>query len=111
MNRRTVMLMTGIGVLAAATPAPLGRAVPPPGSGTAFIPFGDEFDGQPGSPPDPTKWTVSRAREMIQNPAIWDRPENMGQYRDDRQNVFLDGNSNLVLRATREGNRYFGGRI
>jgi beta-glucanase (GH16 family) len=103
-------LMTGIGVLAAAIPAPPVGAVPPD-SETAFIPFGDEFDGPPGSPPDPTKWTVSVAREMIQNPAIWDRPENMGQYRDDRQNVFLDGLSNLVLRATREDNRYFGGRI
>jgi beta-glucanase (GH16 family) len=111
MNRRTMMLMTGIGLLAAAIPAPLARAVPPPDAGSAFIPFGDEFDGPPGSPPDPTKWTVSVAREMIRNPAIWDRPENMGQYRDDRRNVFLDGNSNLVLRATREGNRYFGGRI
>lgn len=52
-----------------------------------------------------------RARETIRNPAFWDRPENMGQYRDDRQNVFLDGNSNLVIRATREGAAYFGGRI
>ncbi|EUA85823.1 glycosyl hydrolases family protein 16 [Mycobacterium ulcerans str. Harvey] len=35
----------------------------------------------------------------------------MGQYRDNRQNVFLDGNSNLVLRATRSGNDYFGGLV
>lgn len=41
----------------------------------------------------------------------FDRPQFFGQYRDSRQNVFLDGNSNLVLRATREGNRYFGGLV
>jgi hypothetical protein len=42
----------------------------------------------------------ARARETIRNP-VWDKPENMGQYRDDRQHVFLDGNGNLVIRATR----------
>lgn len=48
---------------------------------------------------------------MPQNPVGFDRPQFFGQYRDSRQNVFLDGNSNLVLRATREGNRYFGGLV
>lgn len=51
------------------------------------------------------------ARETIRNPAFWDRPENMGQYRDDRQNLYLDGMGNLVIRATREGDRYFGAKI
>ena len=73
--------------------------------------FHDEFDGPAGSAPDPSKWTVAPARELIKNPVFWDRPENMGQYRDDRRNVFLDGNSNLVIRATKEGGKYFGGKI
>jgi hypothetical protein len=47
------------------------------------------------------KWMVATERETIRNPVFWDRPENMGQYRDDRQHVFLDGKSNLVIRATR----------
>jgi hypothetical protein len=41
----------------------------------------------------------------------FDRPEFWGQYRDSRQNVLLDGRSNLVLRATREGDSYFGGLV
>lgn len=71
----------------------------------------DEFDGPAGSVPDPSKWQVSNHRTPIKNPVGFDRPQFFGQYRDSRQNVFLDGNSNLVLRATREGNRYFGGLV
>jgi beta-glucanase (GH16 family) len=119
MDRRSMMMMTGIGVLTAALPVPEARAnrlprpaQPPPGAGAVGVPvFSDEFDGPLGSPPDPAKWTIATARELIRNPAHWDRPENMGQYRDDRQNVYLDGNSNLVIRATREGTSYFGGKI
>ncbi|EUA35763.1 glycosyl hydrolases family protein 16 [Mycobacterium xenopi 3993] len=33
------------------------------------------------------------------------------QYRNDRRNVFVDGNSNLVLRATKEGDTYYGGLV
>jgi beta-glucanase (GH16 family) len=111
-DRRSMLLMAGIGVAAAAIPIPAARAFPPADIGSYGAPvFGDEFDGPPGSPPDPRNWAVATAREAISNPAIWDRPENMGQYRDDRRNVFLDGNSNLVIRATREGPAYFGGRI
>jgi beta-glucanase (GH16 family) len=36
----------------------------------------------------------------------------MGQYRDDGQHVFLDGNSNLVIRATREpSGGYVSGKV
>jgi len=119
--------MTGIGVLAGALPAPEARAypsrqdapvgrmpspaAPPPNAQPASYLFHDEFDGPAGSAPDPSKWTAAPARELIKNPVFWDRPENMGQYRDDRRNVFLDGNSNLVIRATKEGGKYFGGKI
>ncbi|MGE0218666.1 glycoside hydrolase family 16 protein [Mycolicibacterium sp.] len=109
--------MGGAGALAVALPA-TGHAQPlfPDAAEPAgAVLFADEFDGPPGAPPDPARWTVATARETIRNPAFWDRPENMGQYRDDRQNVFLDGNSNLVIRATREalpeGLKYFSGKL
>ena len=35
----------------------------------------------------------------------------MGIYRDDRRNVFLDGNSNLVLLATNDMGTYYGGKL
>ena len=127
MNRRNMMLMTGMGMLAAAIPIPAARpyplrpdapadrvplpTAPQPSGQTPTYLFHDEFDGQAGSAPDPSKWTIARARELIKNPVFWDRPENMGQYRDDRKNVFLDGKSNLVIRATNENGRYFSGKV
>ena len=115
------MLMAGFGVLAAAISVPTARgSVPgcapagripaaPPGNaaGGNYI-FQDEFDGPAGSAPDSSKWTVARARETMKDPTFWERPENVGQYRDDRQNVFLDGKSNIVLRAAKDGNTYTG---
>ena len=48
-----MMLMTGVGVLAAAVPVPQARAYPPPPSAPAgsYL-FHDEFDGSAGSAPD-----------------------------------------------------------
>lgn len=47
----------------------------------------------------------------MKDPTYWERPENVGQYRDDRQNVFLDGKSNLVIRAAKDGGTYYAGKI
>ena len=47
----------------------------------------------------------------MQDPTFWELPENVGQYRDDRRNVFLDGKSNLVIRAAKDGNTYYSGKI
>ena len=95
-----MMLMTGFGVLAAAVPVPQARAYPsPPDAPSGSYLFHDEFDGSAGSAPDPSKWTVATAREQIKDPTFWELPENIGQYRNDGRNVFLDGKSNLVLRA------------
>ncbi len=112
MNRRTMMLMTGFGVLATAVPLPQACAHPRPPSAPAgpYI-FHDEFDGPAGSAPDSSKWAVAKARETIKDPTYWERPENIGQYRDDRRNVFLDGNSNLVLRAAKDGPTYYSGKV
>lgn len=122
-----MMLITGIGVLAAAMPVPAAGAhpsrpaapadrMPPPsapspnGQSGTYV-FHDEFDGPAGSAPDSSKWTVAPARESMKDPTYWERPENVGQYRDDRQNVFLDGNSNLVIRAAKDGGTYYSGKI
>ncbi|MCV7215006.1 glycoside hydrolase family 16 protein [Mycobacterium crocinum] len=112
------MLMAGFGAVAAALPMPVAGAAPtrpqapPQTTSTPTYLFHDEFDGPAGSAPDPSKWHMAQARELIKNPVFWDRPENMGQYRDDREHVFLDGNSNLVIRATRDNkNKYVSGKV
>lgn len=117
MDRRRVIMMAGLGAFAAAVPMPKAEASPlrplpaaPTAQSGGFL-FRDEFDGPAGSSPDRSKWIVSHHRTPIRNPVGFDRPEFFGQYRDGRQNVFLDGNSNLVLRATRDRNGYFGGLV
>jgi beta-glucanase (GH16 family) len=109
MDRRSMMVMTGLGMLAAAVRVPEAHAYPPapqappgrtpapdaPATGAAsggYV-FSDEFDGPAGSGPDLAKWTV------------WNHDENSdppveGHYV--ARNVFLDGNSNLVIRANQE---------
>ena len=138
MDRRNALMMAGLGLAVVATPTPKALAnpmapepplpgsegpagsapppgapslPPPPGAAVPVI-FGDEFDGPAGSAPNPALWSIAQRRETIKNPVFWDRPENMGQYRDDREHVFLDGNSNLVIRATREApGKYVSGKI
>ncbi len=111
------MMAAGFGALAAIVPRPTAAASPSrpvpaaPVAATGTYLFHDEFDGPAGSAPDASKWVVANHRTPIKNPAGFDRPEFFGQYRNDRQNVFLDGKSNLVLRATKDGNDYFGGLV
>jgi beta-glucanase (GH16 family) len=123
MDRRSMMFVAGFGALSVALPvsparATVGRpvtpapAAPAPNAQTMNFVFQDEFDGPAGSAPDPSKWMIAQSRETIKNPVFWDRPENMGQYRDDREHVFLDGNSNLVIRATRGADgKYVSGKL
>lgn len=135
MDRRNLMVMAGLGLAAAAVPAPKALAnpepppvppigplpppgapvppppgaplpppmfgAPPPPAAATPIGLGDDFDGPAGAPPNPALWTVSNQREYIKKPVFWDRMENMGSYSNDREHVFLDGNSHLVIRATR----------
>ena len=136
-DRRSAMMMAGLSMAAVSLPTPTagaepaappgpaapgpvpgapvgpppGAPAPPPGAAVPFA-FVDEFDGPAGSPPNPALWSIAQRRELIKNPGFWDRPENMGQYRDDREHVFLDGNSNLVIRATREApGKYVSGKV
>lgn len=69
----------------------------------------DEFDGPPGSRPDPTKWAYD----------LGDGSPNLGwgnnqlqRYTDSISNVFLDGSGHLVIRARRlPSGVYTSGRI
>lgn len=109
------MMMTGFGLLAATIPMPDAHAHPsrpsppaapspaaPPGAASGGYIFQDEFDGPAGQGPDLAKWTVWNWDEDVYPPVL-------GHYR--AQNVFLDGNSNLVLRATQEGDQWYTGKI
>jgi hypothetical protein len=112
MDRRTLMMMTGVAALGAALPGPLANAAPlrpsppmePPNAAVINYLFQDEFGGPPGTGPDPSKWFVQNFDDVVDPPLA-------GHYRDDRRNVFIDGNSNLVLCATQEGGDYFSGKV
>jgi beta-glucanase (GH16 family) len=107
MNRRNVMLTVGLGALAAAIPFPEAGAHPSPPAAPAdaapgsYI-FHDEFDGAAGQGPDLAKWTPQTWQDDVFPPVD-------GIYR--AQNVFLDGNSNLVLQASKENGQYFSGKL
>ena len=87
-----MMYLSGLGLLSAVIPLPKAGAAP------SYV-FEDNFDGPAGSSPDTSKWMISKARETMKDPTFWELPENVGQYRDDRRNVYLDGKSNLVIKA------------
>lgn len=120
MNRRHAMSLAGIAALAAAMPMPPAAAAPrsprdrmplpaaPPGGNYIFV---DDFDGPAGSAPDPGKWEIALERESMQDPTFWELPENVGQYRDDRRNVYVDGKSNLVFHAAKDGKTYYSGKV
>ncbi len=94
-----MMLMSGLGLLAAAIPLPSAQAEAP------YL-FQDDFDGPAGgSAPNPANWSIQNWQDDV-----W--PPVESQYRDDRRNVFfLDGNSNLVLLATHEDDQFFSGKV
>ena len=91
LNRRRVMQIAGIGALAATVSLPAAHADPP----AAKYLFEDNFDGPAGSAPDFSVWEPAYERETMEDPTFWELPGNVGQYRDDRRNLFLDGKSNL----------------
>lgn len=117
-----MMMLSGLGVMAAALPAPQAQALPTkpqtprvpapsaPQAAASYV-FADEFDGPAGSSPNTSKWTIAKARETIKDPTYWEQPGRIGQYRDDRKNAFLDGKGNLVIRATKEGDAYYGAKL
>ena len=59
--------------------------------------WSDEFNGSAGSPPDPSKWNYDLGG------GGWGNGE-AETYTNLTQNVFQDGNGNLVIRAIRDSN-------
>jgi len=86
LNRRRALQIAGIGALAATVSVPAAHADPP----AAKYLFEDNFDGPAGSAPDFSVWEPAYERETMEDPTFWELPENVGQYRDDRRNLFLD---------------------
>lgn len=71
--------------------------------------WSDEFDGPEGSQPDSTNWSY----DIGQGIDGWGNQE-FQYYTDRPQNVYLDGNGNLVIQAIREtfaGASFSSGRI
>ena len=118
-----MMLMGGIGLLAAAIPVATARATR---RGSRCLQIGCR--GQPrrrqGATSSRTNSTARRARRPTRRSGnsrrsespwktrrSWELPENVGQYRDDRRNVYLDGKSNLVFHAAKDGNTYYSGKL
>ena len=96
--------MTGLGMLASALPLPQVNAAPDTPAASGPYIFVDEFDGPAGSAPNPAKWAIQNWQDNVFPPVD-------GIYRDNRENVFLDGNSNLVIRATKDDDDYYTGKV
>ncbi len=90
MRRRTfISIAAGVGAAGLAAAA-ADRLL----SGTSGYAFADDFDGPAGSAPDPSKWTYDMGG------GGWGNNE-LQVYTSARENSFLDGHGNLVIRATR----------
>ena len=66
--------------------------------------FADEFNGAAGSAPDPAKWTYDLGG------GGWGNRE-LQTYTNSRKNSFLDGQGNLVIRATQREGYYYSARL
>ena len=95
MDRRNMMMMAGLGFLAATIPvaqaqaapadlAPQPEQPPPSGSSQAYI-FQDEFDGPLGAGPDPAKWTVQTWQDDVYPPVAGAVPQRSQQRLPRRQ--------------------------
>ena len=66
--------------------------------------WADEFNGPAGSAPDPSKWTYDIGATGWNN--------ELEDYKDSRENVFIDGHGHLVIRAIQSApGKYTSGRI
>jgi beta-glucanase (GH16 family) len=93
--RRRAFLAAAAGLGAAGLGAiGLGIAEIMSGSPQPRYTFADDFDGPAGSAPDPSKWTYDLGG------GGWGNDE-LEIYTSSRENSFLDGNGNLVIRATK----------
>ena len=115
MNRRDMMLLTGIGALTAAMPTPVARAAPvapppaaPPTGGHLFA---DQFAGPARPAPHASQWAGALGRRAAGEPTVSGPP---GPVRHDHRHPrrgFVDGKSNLVFRAAKDGNTFYSGKL
>jgi beta-glucanase (GH16 family) len=93
---RALLLLLPLALMDAQVRAPLGRRA---------LVWSDEFDGPPGSQPDPAKWTYDLGG------GGWGNQE-LEIYTNGPENVSLDGEGRLVIRAIRESDgRYTSARL
>ena len=91
--RRRAVLAAAAGLGAAGLGA-MGLGIADLVSGGPSYTFADDFDGPAGSAPDPSKWGYDLGG------GGWGNGE-LETYTSSRENSFLDGNGNLVIRATK----------
>jgi beta-glucanase (GH16 family) len=95
---RALLLMLPLALLSAQLRAPLARRT---------LVWSDEFEGAAGSKPDPAKWTY----DLGTGTNGWGNQE-LEVYTDRPENVSLDGNGHLAIRALRDANgRYTSARL
>lgn len=68
--------------------------------------WSDEFEGEAGELPDPSKWTF----DLGTGEDGWGNQE-LQRYTNNPENVSLDGEGNLVITAIRDGNSFTSARI
>jgi len=104
----TLSIAAAVGLCAAAaacgskTTSPSTNPVPTPPPVTPA--WSDEFDGPANTAPDPSKWTYDLGG------GGWGNQE-LETYTNSVDNVHLDGNGHLVIRASANGASYTSGRL
>lgn len=96
-----VIVRTAVAQQAAAAfnVTPIVPPPPPPPPVHQYL-IDDDFDGPAGSQPDPNVWVVHPSVRYNAEDGLWAGPK--------AENVFLDGDSNLILRIQREEAPYLG---
>src|SRR5579884_2335257 len=74
------------------------------GTGDWQLVWGDDFNGAANSAPDSSKWTYDTGN------GGWGNQE-LENYTNSRQNSYLDGNGNLVIKALSSGGQYTSARL
>ena len=93
---RTVIAISFAALFAAVS----SPAQPAPAQNSWQLVWSDEFNGPAGTPPDPAKWNYDLGG------GGWGNDE-LETYTNSANNVFQDGNGNLVIRAIRDVQRQF----
>jgi beta-glucanase (GH16 family) len=106
MTRFASTIAMGVGALAIACGSKIPGATPTPSpTPTPAQPaWADEFDGPANSAPDPSKWTFDLGG------GGWGNQE-LETYTNSLDNVHLDGEGHLIIRAVASGTSYTSARL